>query len=61
MLGPKPWYRKTKFWTAILAAVMPVLNEYVFAGRLPVEAILTVSGSLLAYVFAEGIADSKRG
>lgn len=56
------WKRKLlsrKFWLAIIAAVLPVLNE-TFAWEIPTEALLVVLAPVLAYIFGESYIDAKR-
>lgn len=58
-MGPKPWYRKSKFWMAIAGAVVTIANE-VFNMGLPPEATLAMISSIVAYILGEGIADGKK-
>ncbi len=50
--------KSRKFWLAIVGAILPILNE-TFGWSIPTEAILTILGPILAYIFAEAYVDAK--
>lgn len=51
--------RSRKFWLAILAAILPVVNQELGI-NLPSEVILGIFGVLLAYIFGESLVDRER-
>lgn len=45
----KTGWKTTEFWAAIVAAVLPIVNE-AFSLNLPIEAIISAVSALSAYV-----------
>lgn len=52
-------FTSRKFWLAILAAVIPVLNKELGI-NLPTEVILGIFAVILAYIFGESMVDKER-
>lgn len=54
----KPWYRSKKWWTAAIAALVPVINQVTGLG-LDAAEIATVVIPLALYVLGEAHADAN--
>jgi len=53
----KPFYKSKKWWTAIIAGIVPVVNTY--SGlELSAAEVTAVVVPLVTYVIAEGIVDA---
>ncbi len=56
------WKRKLmsrKLWLAIVAALIPILNEH-FGWQIPTDALLAVLAPILAYILGEAYVDGQR-
>lgn len=53
----KPFYRSKKWWTAILAAVIPVLN-HAFGWGIDAEELILIVLPLIGYVLGEAWTDA---
>ena len=54
----KPFYKSKKWLTAIIAAIVPILNTYTGL-NLEVSEVLAVVLPLVAYVIAQGRVDAE--
>ena len=52
----KSFWHSKKFWTAVIATAVPVLN-HIFEIGLNQEAMIHVSAPLIAYILGQGLAD----
>ena len=53
----KPFYRSKKWWTAIIAALVPTANS-IFSLGMEAEQLATIVLPLIAYVIGESWIDS---
>jgi membrane protein implicated in regulation of membrane protease activity len=49
----KTGWQTTEFWGTVAAALIPLLNQ-AFGWHLPVEVMVSVAGSVAAYVVSRG-------
>lgn len=52
----KPFWHSKKFWTAVIATAVPILN-HAFDIGLTQESLIQVTGPLIAYILGQGLAD----
>lgn len=52
----KPFWYSKKFWTAVIATAVPVLN-HTFDIGLSQENVTQIIGPLMAYILGQGLAD----
>lgn len=50
----KAGIKTSEFWVALLAAIIPVVNQHLGL-NLPTEAILSIAGIAIAYIFGRSI------
>lgn len=55
----KAGLRSSEFWLALVAAVLPVLNQHLGLG-LPVEAILSIAGVAASYILGRSWVKAKQ-
>jgi len=55
----KSFLKSKKFWAAVIGVTVPILNQ-VFKLELSVEAVLTITGPIMAFLVGQGIADAKK-
>lgn len=53
------WLQR-KFLMALAAAVVPVINLYIFDNRIPEELVKYMMGALAVWIGIEGYVDSKK-
>ena len=53
----KPWYRSKKWYTAMLAAIIPILNNR-FGFGLETQELLAIVLPMIAYVLGEAWTDA---
>ena len=51
----KAGIKTSEFYLTIVGALVPLLNQ-LFGWNIPLEAVLSVTGSLAAYVLSRGVA-----
>lgn len=58
MYEMRPWYRRKKTWATVLGIASVVATSYFGVAK---EDALQVTGLIMAYLFAQGKADSGNG
>lgn len=59
----KPFWKGSKFWMGVAAALVPPLNHFLDLG-LSIEQVASTIGPLMAYILGQGLADlgkNKKG
>lgn len=52
----KPFWHSKKFWAAVVAAGVPLLNHFFQVG-LTQDVIMQIVGPIVAYILGQGLAD----
>lgn len=56
MNNEKAFYKSKKWWAAVVAAVLPIVNKVLGFDLDPTELVL-VSSPLVGYILGQGVAD----
>jgi uncharacterized membrane protein len=52
----KPWFRRSRFWVAIVSAVLIVLVDGLGV-KLPKDTLITATSIIISYILGESAAD----
>jgi len=52
----KPFWHSKKFWAAVVAAGVPLLNHFFQVG-LTQDIVMQIVGPIVAYILGQGLAD----
>jgi len=52
----KQFWHSKKFWAAVVAAGVPILNHFLSLG-LTQEVVMQIVGPIVAYILGQGLAD----
>jgi uncharacterized membrane protein len=52
----KPWFRRSRFWVAVVSAVLIILVDGLGV-KLPKDALITAASIIISYILGESAAD----